>query len=155
MFLCFLVPLEFFSVAVKGHHIVIQRWKEVEVDVITSSHRSLCCQIVILISSRSSLSVCSSLSSTDVGFILVIDRRQDRWAAVKGTLLRIAVSSPLCVLAYFLSALSVFCEALQPPSLAHCGEEVCRAREERCWKHPHRSLAAPTLISQPPWGGWG
>lgn len=34
----------------------------------------------------------SSLSSTDVGFILVIDRRQDRWAAVKGTLLRIAVS---------------------------------------------------------------
>ncbi|MEQ2181882.1 hypothetical protein GOODEAATRI_016201, partial [Goodea atripinnis] len=31
-----------------------------------------------------------SLSSTDVGFILVIDRRQDRWAAVKGTLLRIA-----------------------------------------------------------------
>lgn len=36
--------------------------------------------------------VSSSLSSTDVGFILVIDRRQDRWAAVKGTLLRIAVS---------------------------------------------------------------
>lgn len=36
--------------------------------------------------------VCSSLSSTDVGFIVVIDRRQDRWAAVKGTLLRIAVS---------------------------------------------------------------
>lgn len=27
-----------------------------------------------------------------MGFILVIDRRQDRWAAVKGTLLRIAVS---------------------------------------------------------------
>uniref|UniRef100_A0A8C4HPK6 MCF.2 cell line derived transforming sequence like n=1 Tax=Dicentrarchus labrax TaxID=13489 RepID=A0A8C4HPK6_DICLA len=40
------------------------------------------------------LSVCSSLSSTDVGFILVIDRRQDRWAAVKGTLLRIAGSFP-------------------------------------------------------------
>lgn len=38
------------------------------------------------------LCVSSSLSSTDVGFILVIDRRQDRWAAVKGTLLRIAVS---------------------------------------------------------------
>lgn len=36
--------------------------------------------------------VCFSLSSTDVGFVLVIDRRQDRWAAVKGTLLRIAVS---------------------------------------------------------------
>ncbi|TNN04370.1 hypothetical protein fugu_001399 [Takifugu bimaculatus] len=35
-----------------------------------------------------------SLSSTDVGFILVIDRRQDRWAAVKGTLLRIAGSFP-------------------------------------------------------------
>uniref|UniRef100_A0A672H9Z3 Mcf.2 cell line derived transforming sequence-like b n=1 Tax=Salarias fasciatus TaxID=181472 RepID=A0A672H9Z3_SALFA len=34
------------------------------------------------------------LSSTDVGFILVIDRRQDRWAAVKGTLLRIAGSFP-------------------------------------------------------------
>uniref|UniRef100_A0A3Q1BB33 Mcf.2 cell line derived transforming sequence-like b n=1 Tax=Amphiprion ocellaris TaxID=80972 RepID=A0A3Q1BB33_AMPOC len=29
-----------------------------------------------------------------VGFILVIDRRQDRWAAVKGTLLRIAGSFP-------------------------------------------------------------
>uniref|UniRef100_A0A3Q1FRQ5 MCF.2 cell line derived transforming sequence like n=1 Tax=Acanthochromis polyacanthus TaxID=80966 RepID=A0A3Q1FRQ5_9TELE len=38
--------------------------------------------------------VCSSLSSTGVGFILVIDRRQDRWAAVKGTLLRIAGSFP-------------------------------------------------------------
>nr|XP_020465015.1 guanine nucleotide exchange factor DBS-like isoform X2 [Monopterus albus] len=35
-----------------------------------------------------------SLSSTEVGFILVIDRRQDRWAAVKGTLLRIAGSFP-------------------------------------------------------------
>ncbi|XP_061696662.1 guanine nucleotide exchange factor DBS-like isoform X2 [Syngnathoides biaculeatus] len=35
-----------------------------------------------------------SLPSTDVGFILVIDRRQDRWAAVKGTLLRIAGSFP-------------------------------------------------------------
>ncbi|KAM9850920.1 guanine nucleotide exchange factor DBS [Aulostomus maculatus] len=35
-----------------------------------------------------------SLSSADVGFILVIDRRQDRWAAVKGTLLRIAGSFP-------------------------------------------------------------
>uniref|UniRef100_A0A665UYC7 Mcf.2 cell line derived transforming sequence-like b n=1 Tax=Echeneis naucrates TaxID=173247 RepID=A0A665UYC7_ECHNA len=35
-----------------------------------------------------------SLSSTGVGFILVIDRRQDKWAAVKGTLLRIAGSFP-------------------------------------------------------------
>ncbi|KAM9804426.1 guanine nucleotide exchange factor DBS [Neosynchiropus ocellatus] len=35
-----------------------------------------------------------SLSSTGVGFILVIDRRQDRWAAVKGTLLRIAGAFP-------------------------------------------------------------
>ncbi|XP_030613999.1 guanine nucleotide exchange factor DBS [Archocentrus centrarchus] len=35
-----------------------------------------------------------SLSSTSVGFILVIDRRQDRWAAVKGTLLRIAGAFP-------------------------------------------------------------
>ncbi|XP_077393626.1 guanine nucleotide exchange factor DBS isoform X7 [Festucalex cinctus] len=35
-----------------------------------------------------------SLPSTDVGFILVIDRRQDRWAAVKGTLLRIAGAFP-------------------------------------------------------------
>ncbi|KTF87741.1 hypothetical protein cypCar_00012992, partial [Cyprinus carpio] len=33
-----------------------------------------------------------SLSSTGVGFILVIDRRQDRWASVKGTLLRIAIT---------------------------------------------------------------
>ncbi|XP_056627689.1 guanine nucleotide exchange factor DBS isoform X5 [Triplophysa dalaica] len=35
-----------------------------------------------------------SLSSTGVGFILVIDRRQDKWASVKGTLLRIAGSFP-------------------------------------------------------------
>uniref|UniRef100_A0A7N6A4V9 MCF.2 cell line derived transforming sequence like n=1 Tax=Anabas testudineus TaxID=64144 RepID=A0A7N6A4V9_ANATE len=35
-----------------------------------------------------------SLSSTGVGFILIIDRRQDRWATVKGTLLRIAGSFP-------------------------------------------------------------
>ncbi|XP_055086781.1 guanine nucleotide exchange factor DBS isoform X2 [Periophthalmus magnuspinnatus] len=35
-----------------------------------------------------------SLSPTEVGFILVIDRRQDRWAAVKGTLLRIAGAFP-------------------------------------------------------------
>uniref|UniRef100_A0A6Q2YBF3 MCF.2 cell line derived transforming sequence like n=1 Tax=Esox lucius TaxID=8010 RepID=A0A6Q2YBF3_ESOLU len=35
-----------------------------------------------------------SLSATGAGFILVIDRRQDRWAAVKGTLLRIAGSFP-------------------------------------------------------------
>ncbi|XP_059408685.1 guanine nucleotide exchange factor DBS-like isoform X5 [Carassius carassius] len=35
-----------------------------------------------------------SVSSTGVGFILVIDRRQDRWASVKGTLLRIAGSFP-------------------------------------------------------------
>ncbi|KAM3862407.1 guanine nucleotide exchange factor DBS [Diretmus argenteus] len=35
-----------------------------------------------------------SLSASGVGFILVIDRRQDRWAAVKGTLLRIAGSFP-------------------------------------------------------------
>jgi len=44
--------------------------------------------------------LCFSLSSTDVGFILVIDRRQDRWAAVKGTLLRIAVSLSLCLQAW-------------------------------------------------------
>ncbi|XP_062302597.1 guanine nucleotide exchange factor DBS isoform X11 [Osmerus eperlanus] len=35
-----------------------------------------------------------SVSASGVGFILVIDRRQDRWAAVKGTLLRIAGSFP-------------------------------------------------------------
>ncbi|XP_062865453.1 guanine nucleotide exchange factor DBS isoform X3 [Trichomycterus rosablanca] len=35
-----------------------------------------------------------SLGASGVGFILVIDRRQDRWAAVKGTLLRIAGSFP-------------------------------------------------------------
>ena len=38
-------------------------------------------------------SLFSSLSAAGVGFILVIDRRQDRWAAVKGTLLRVAVSN--------------------------------------------------------------
>ncbi|KAM6945478.1 guanine nucleotide exchange factor DBS [Aplochiton taeniatus] len=35
-----------------------------------------------------------SVAASGVGFILVIDRRQDRWAAVKGTLLRIAGSFP-------------------------------------------------------------
>ncbi|XP_046871213.1 guanine nucleotide exchange factor DBS-like isoform X2 [Hypomesus transpacificus] len=35
-----------------------------------------------------------SVAATGVGFILVIDRRQDRWAAVKATLLRIAGSFP-------------------------------------------------------------
>uniref|UniRef100_A0A8C3AE02 MCF.2 cell line derived transforming sequence like n=1 Tax=Cyclopterus lumpus TaxID=8103 RepID=A0A8C3AE02_CYCLU len=50
---------------------------------------SLCSHLVI----GSCLSS-SHLSSTGVGFILVIDRRQDRWAAVKGTLLRIAGSFP-------------------------------------------------------------
>lgn len=62
-----------------------------------------------LICAEQVASLCSSLSSTDVGFILVIDRRQDRWAAVKGTLLRIAVSWSLCMYmwpcTYFLSVL--------------------------------------------------
>ncbi|XP_017558486.1 guanine nucleotide exchange factor DBS isoform X2 [Pygocentrus nattereri] len=35
-----------------------------------------------------------SLSAAGVGFILVIDRRQDRWACVKGTLLRISGHFP-------------------------------------------------------------
>uniref|UniRef100_A0A6Q2XD14 Mcf.2 cell line derived transforming sequence-like a n=1 Tax=Esox lucius TaxID=8010 RepID=A0A6Q2XD14_ESOLU len=35
-----------------------------------------------------------SVTASGVGFILVIDRRQDRWASVKGTLLRIAGSFP-------------------------------------------------------------
>ncbi|XP_045061572.1 guanine nucleotide exchange factor DBS isoform X8 [Coregonus clupeaformis] len=35
-----------------------------------------------------------SVTASGVGFILVIDRRQDRWTAVKGTLLRIAGSFP-------------------------------------------------------------
>ncbi|XP_048090520.1 guanine nucleotide exchange factor DBS isoform X3 [Alosa alosa] len=35
-----------------------------------------------------------SLSAAAVGFILVIDRRQDRWSSVKGTLLRIAGAFP-------------------------------------------------------------
>ncbi|XP_072254041.1 guanine nucleotide exchange factor DBS isoform X1 [Leuresthes tenuis] len=35
-----------------------------------------------------------SVAASGVGFILVIDRRQDRWAAVKATLLRIAGSFP-------------------------------------------------------------
>lgn len=33
-----------------------------------------------------------SVAASGVGFILVIDRRLDRWAAVRATLLRIAVS---------------------------------------------------------------
>uniref|UniRef100_A0A4W5PXB3 MCF.2 cell line derived transforming sequence like n=1 Tax=Hucho hucho TaxID=62062 RepID=A0A4W5PXB3_9TELE len=36
-----------------------------------------------------------SVTASGVGFILVIDRRQDRWAAVKGTLLHIAGSFPV------------------------------------------------------------
>ncbi|KAI5107485.1 guanine nucleotide exchange factor DBS isoform X3 [Silurus meridionalis] len=35
-----------------------------------------------------------SLSAAGVGFILVIDRRQDRWACVKGTLIRISSGFP-------------------------------------------------------------
>ncbi|MCJ8732249.1 hypothetical protein PDJAM_G00209090 [Pangasius djambal] len=35
-----------------------------------------------------------SLSTAGVGFILVIDRRQDRWACVKGTLVRISSGFP-------------------------------------------------------------
>ncbi|RXM31302.1 hypothetical protein EOD39_7120 [Acipenser ruthenus] len=35
-----------------------------------------------------------SLQAAGVGFILIIDRRQDKWASVKGTLLRIAGSFP-------------------------------------------------------------
>ncbi|KAJ8410067.1 hypothetical protein AAFF_G00211080 [Aldrovandia affinis] len=35
-----------------------------------------------------------SLAAAGVGFILVIDRRQDKWVSVKGTLLRIAGSFP-------------------------------------------------------------
>ncbi|KAJ8256257.1 hypothetical protein COCON_G00201210 [Conger conger] len=35
-----------------------------------------------------------SLAAAGVGFILVIDRRQDKWTSVKGTLLRIAGSFP-------------------------------------------------------------
>ncbi|KAJ8003825.1 hypothetical protein DPEC_G00152420 [Dallia pectoralis] len=35
-----------------------------------------------------------SVKASGVGFILVIDRRQDRWTSVKGTLLRIAGSFP-------------------------------------------------------------
>lgn len=33
-----------------------------------------------------------SLSAAGVGFIVVIDRRRDRWACLKATLLRISVS---------------------------------------------------------------
>ncbi|XP_053742869.1 guanine nucleotide exchange factor DBS isoform X5 [Synchiropus splendidus] len=40
------------------------------------------------------LSSVPSVAASDVGFILVIDRRQDRWAAVRATLLRIAGSFP-------------------------------------------------------------
>ncbi|XP_057715746.1 guanine nucleotide exchange factor DBS isoform X4 [Corythoichthys intestinalis] len=40
------------------------------------------------------LTAVPSIASSGVGFILVIDRRQDRWAAVRATLLRIAGSFP-------------------------------------------------------------
>nr|XP_023696968.1 guanine nucleotide exchange factor DBS-like [Paramormyrops kingsleyae] len=39
-----------------------------------------------------------SLNAAGVGFVLVIDRRLDKWASVKATLLRIAVSYPPCCL---------------------------------------------------------
>lgn len=38
-----------------------------------------------------------STAASGEGFILVIDRRQDRWTAVRATLLRIAVRDPPCV----------------------------------------------------------
>lgn len=46
-----------------------------------------------------------SIAASGVGFILVIDRRQDRWAAVRATLHRIAVS---VVLGMFVRALKSF-----------------------------------------------
>lgn len=73
--------------------------------------------------------VCSSLSSTDVGFILVIDRRQDRWAAVKGTLLRIAVSDDsLC--------LHCLCFESHWAGTNSCGwEEVCKEKSFPIFSH--------------------
>ena len=35
---------------------------------------------------------CCSLHESDVGFVVVVDRRQDRWTSVKTLLLRISVS---------------------------------------------------------------
>lgn len=55
-----------------------------------------------------------SVAASGVGFILVIDRRLDRWAAVRATLLRIAVSV-LLLLAnpnWICSNISIFMHAL-------------------------------------------
>lgn len=46
--------------------------------------------VSLVITMCASLSLCS-VAASGVGFILVIDRRLDRWAAVRATLLRIAV----------------------------------------------------------------
>lgn len=45
-----------------------------------------------MLSSNTCACVLISLSAAGVGFIVVIDRRRDRWTCLKGTLLRISVS---------------------------------------------------------------
>lgn len=39
-----------------------------------------------------------SLEAASIGFIIIIDRRRDKWSAVKASLTRIAVSACLCYL---------------------------------------------------------
>lgn len=58
-----------------------------------------------LATENSVFSLPRSIAASGVGFILVIDRRQDRWAAVRATLHRIAVS---VVLGMFVRALKSF-----------------------------------------------
>lgn len=49
----------------------------------------VCCQHML----TPSVSPCFSLQDAGIGFILVIDRRQDKWTSVKASVLRIAVST--------------------------------------------------------------
>lgn len=49
----------------------------------------VCCQHTL----TPSVSPCFSLQDAGIGFILVIDRRQDKWTSVKASVLRIAVST--------------------------------------------------------------
>lgn len=71
-----------------------------------------------------------SVAASGVGFILVIDRRLDRWAAVRATLLRIAVSvflamclsqTPLIIAVALCCGVANVCLSISP-----CGCSRCR-----------------------------
>lgn len=97
----------------------------------------------------------SSLSAAGVGFILVIDRRQDRWAAVKGTLLRIAVSNRASVCVWLYKGESVFCVyasvCVKYMSLIMCCVEhqFCEASSLHCQPEARGGLADKRCQNNP------